>query len=270
MKKQHVNGIATALALCSFCTAAQACNTEPYIGTVCVFAFDWCPRGYVNADGRSMSIRENTALFGLLGFSYGGDGSTVFQIPDLRGRFAIGTGAGPGLNPIAITQKVGQSSLTLTAAQAPVPAHSHPAVFAPTTGPMQVALPATPGTLDVKAALPVNQGLGTATGKTVAPASGDGYLAGMSGTTGVDDITFTGPYSTNVPGPGSPTLPATVKVSGNAGTAASSITVQTVTGGAVTVNSNTPVPATLPVSTQSPAIGMSVCIAVTGLYPNRP
>lgn len=59
-----------------FFRKAQACNTEPYIGSVCVFAFDWCPCGYVPADGRSLSIRENTALFGLIGFSYGGAGWT--------------------------------------------------------------------------------------------------------------------------------------------------------------------------------------------------
>lgn len=137
MKKSHLNRVAIALAVCSFSTAAQACNTEPYIGTVCVFAFDWCPRGYVPVDGRSLSIRENTALFGLIGFSYGGDG-TQYQIPDLRGRFAIGTGAGPNLNPIAITQKVGQALQMLTAAQTPLPAHTHPAVFVPTTGTLQV------------------------------------------------------------------------------------------------------------------------------------
>jgi len=270
MKKSHLNRIAIALAVCSFSTAAQACNTEPYIGTVCVFAFDWCPRGYVPADGRLLSIRENTALFGLIGFSYGGDGSTQYQIPDLRGRFAIGTGAGPNLNPIAITQKVGQASQMLTAAQTPLPAHTHPAVFVPTTGTLQVTIPATPTTLDVKAALPVNTALGTSTGKTIAPPSGNGYLAGMSGTTGVDEITFTGPYSTSVPGAGAPTLPATVTVSGSAGTAAIPVSVPTVTGGAVTVNNNVAVAATLPVSTQSPAIGMSVCMAITGLYPNRP
>ncbi len=63
---------------------AQACGDSSYIGEVCVFAFNFCPQGYLPADGRSLPIRDNAALFSLLGITYGGDGKTDFKLPDLR------------------------------------------------------------------------------------------------------------------------------------------------------------------------------------------
>ncbi|WP_146208131.1 phage tail protein, partial [Azospirillum sp. TSH64] len=71
-----------------FSTPAAACNDESYIGTICTFAFDWCPRNYIPADGRTLAIREYQALFALVGFRYGGDNANTFGIPDLRGRAA--------------------------------------------------------------------------------------------------------------------------------------------------------------------------------------
>jgi len=262
--------MAAALALSAFSGAAQACNNEPYIGSVCVYAMDWCPRGYVPPDGRTLPIQTYTALFGLVGFQYGGDGKTQFQIPDLRGRVPVGTGTGVGLAPIAFTQKLGQQSMMLTTAQTPLPAHSHPATFTVKTGAAPVTIPATPGTLEVKAALPVDTAVGNVTGEIVALGSGTGYLAGMRGTTGVDPVTFSGPYSSTHPAANAPTLPANVTVTGTAGTAALTVDLPSVTGGTVLVGGNTPVNPPLPVSTQLPALGMSVCLAVEGLYPSRP
>ncbi|OPH17381.1 hypothetical protein FE88_32495, partial [Azospirillum brasilense] len=85
-----------------FSTPAAACNVEPYIGTICTYAFDWCPQGYVVADGRTLAVRENQALFALIGYRYGGNNADLFAVPDLRGRAAIGSGTGPGLANIAI------------------------------------------------------------------------------------------------------------------------------------------------------------------------
>lgn len=248
--------------------SAQACNAEPYIGTVCTFAFDWCPQGYLPADGRLLQIREYTALFGLVGFRYGGDQQNTFGIPDLRGRTPVGKGLGTGLTQsIAMGQVIGQQELTLAPAQ--LPAHTHTAVFTPTTGSASVSIPASAGNLTVAAALQVSPALGTVTGTTAALGAGQtGYLAGLKGVTSSDAVNFTGPYTGAVPGANAAQLPAKVTVTGSAPTAAATVSVQTLTGGVVAI-SPTPAP-TQAVSTQSPGIGMSVCIAATGLYPNRP
>ncbi|MFY8118451.1 MAG: phage tail protein [Roseateles sp.] len=103
---------------------AQACNTEPYIGSVCQVAFTFCPQGYAEAAGQIMSIAQNSALFSLLGTTYGGDGRTTFALPDLRGRAPIGVGAGPGLSNIDLGERSGQENTQLTVAQMPPHTHS--------------------------------------------------------------------------------------------------------------------------------------------------
>jgi microcystin-dependent protein len=72
-------------------------STEPYIGEVKVFAFNFAPKMYVPHYGQIMPIASNPAFFTLLGTSYGGNGQTTFALPDLRGRFPISQGNGHGL-----------------------------------------------------------------------------------------------------------------------------------------------------------------------------
>ncbi|MBK3733331.1 phage tail protein [Azospirillum brasilense] len=235
-------------------TPAAACNVEPYIGTICTYSFDWCPQGYVVADGRTLAVRENQALFALIGYRYGGNNNDLFAVPDLRGRAAIGTGTGPGLVNIAIGAKVGQQELLLSAAQVPLQPHTHTATFTGTGGGSggSTTVPFT-GTVSV----PVTNG-GT---PVSAPTSGTVYLGETSLDDGGAGITLKGPYNTSGPGTGA-------KV---AGTASGSVTVPNtgITGGTVAV-APASAGATQKVSTQSPAIGQTVCIATTGLYPNRP
>ncbi|MCB1863769.1 MAG: phage tail protein, partial [Gammaproteobacteria bacterium] len=83
------------------------------------------PRGYAFCDGSLLAISQNTALFSLLGTTYGGDGRTTFALPDLRGRVAIHRGNGPGLSNYIQGQKGGEETVTLTTAQ--MPSHNHPA-----------------------------------------------------------------------------------------------------------------------------------------------
>jgi microcystin-dependent protein len=97
---------------------------EPFIGQICLFGFDFAPRGWMACNGQLMSIAQNSALFSLLGTTYGGDGRTTFGLPDLRGRVAVGQGSGPGLSPVALGQMAGTSAVTLTTNQ--IPAHQHP------------------------------------------------------------------------------------------------------------------------------------------------
>lgn len=102
---------------------AQACTSEPYIGVMCVFAGNFAPRGFALAQGQLLAISQNTALFSLLGTTYGGDGRTTFALPDTRGRALIGAGSGPGLSTYRLGQNGGVETVTLTVNQ--MPSHNH-------------------------------------------------------------------------------------------------------------------------------------------------
>ena len=98
--------------------------TEPFIGQIQAFGFSFAPRTWALCQGQILPIAQNTALFSLLGTTYGGNGQTTFGLPDLRGRAAIGQGQGPGLQIYPIGQKAGVENVTLTVLQMPI--HNHP------------------------------------------------------------------------------------------------------------------------------------------------
>lgn len=104
---------------------ANACPTNPMIGGMCAFAGNFSIRNWAFANGALLNISSNTALFALLGTTYGGDGRSTFALPDLRGRAAVGVGNGPGLVNIALGQKRGVEFVSLTVAQ--IPQHNHSA-----------------------------------------------------------------------------------------------------------------------------------------------
>ena len=97
--------------------------TEPFIGEIACFGFDFAPRGWAKCDGQLLPIAQYTALFSLIGTRYGGDGRTTFGLPDLRGRVSLHQGHGPGLSDHMVGAKGGDESVALTPAQLPV--HSH-------------------------------------------------------------------------------------------------------------------------------------------------
>ena len=94
-----------------------------YIGCIFHFAGNFAPRGYALCQGQLLSIQQNTALFAILGTTYGGDGIRTFGLPDLRGRAAVGQGAGPGLQTIVLGEISGAETVTLTTNN--LPAHNH-------------------------------------------------------------------------------------------------------------------------------------------------
>jgi len=96
---------------------------EPYIGIIVLFGFNFPPRGYAKCDGQLLSIAQNTALFSLLGTTFGGDGQVTFGLPDLRGRAPIHQGQGPGLTNRTMGELSGSETVTLTSSQ--MPTHSH-------------------------------------------------------------------------------------------------------------------------------------------------
>ncbi|MFD2566795.1 phage tail protein [Pseudotenacibaculum haliotis] len=102
---------------------------DPMMASIMIFAGNFAPRGWLFCDGQLLSINQNSALFSLLGTTYGGDGRTTFGLPDLRGRAAIGPRHGPGLSNYVLGQRGGVETVTLNITQ--IPSHTHLASVAP-------------------------------------------------------------------------------------------------------------------------------------------
>lgn len=96
---------------------------EAYLATIMGWAPNFAPRGWAFCWGQILSIAQNTALFSLLGTTYGGNGQTTFALPNLASRFPIGAGQGPGLSNYTLGQMAGSENTTLTLNN--MPAHNH-------------------------------------------------------------------------------------------------------------------------------------------------
>lgn len=112
-----------ALAASGWHTAASAQANDPFIGQIMCAAFTFAPQGWAELNGQLLSIQQNTALFSLLGTTYGGNGTTTFALPDMRGRVLIHAGQGPGLSSRVQGEAGGAEHVTLTNGQ--LPAHTH-------------------------------------------------------------------------------------------------------------------------------------------------
>ena len=96
---------------------------DPFLGQLMLVPYNFAPRGWAFCNGQIMSIAQNTALFSLLGTTYGGNGQTTFALPDLRGRVAVSAGQGPGLQNYSLGEIAGSETVTLISSQ--MPAHTH-------------------------------------------------------------------------------------------------------------------------------------------------
>lgn len=99
---------------------------EEMIGVIKMFAGNFAPRGWAFCDGQLLPINQNSALFSILGTTYGGDGRTTFALPDLRGRVSMHPGSGPGLSSRKLGAKGGTETNTLNVNQMPSHGHSVP------------------------------------------------------------------------------------------------------------------------------------------------
>lgn len=99
-------------------------STEPFIGEIKILGFYFAPRGYITCQGQMMSIAQNTALFSLLGTTYGGNGQTTFALPDLQGRVPIGQGQGPGLPNYTMGEMSGTPTTTILLSNLPQHVHT--------------------------------------------------------------------------------------------------------------------------------------------------
>ncbi len=115
---------------------------DPYLAEIRCFAGNFAPLSWALCNGQLLSIAENTALFSLIGTTYGGDGQVTFALPDLRGRVPVGDGQGPGLPNIDQGEMAGEVNHTLTINEMPM--HNHPATVTATAPAASASTTATP------------------------------------------------------------------------------------------------------------------------------
>jgi microcystin-dependent protein len=96
---------------------------DPFVAEIRIFPFNFAPKGWAWCNGQLMPISQNTALFSLLGTTYGGDGKSTFALPDLQGRAPMHPGQGPGLSLHDLGETGGSETVTLLVSE--MPSHSH-------------------------------------------------------------------------------------------------------------------------------------------------
>lgn len=96
---------------------------DPFVAEIRIFPFNFAPKGWAFCDGQLLPLSQNTALFSLLGTTYGGNGKSNFALPDLQGRAPMQPGQGPGLSLHDLGESAGSETVTLLESE--IPAHSH-------------------------------------------------------------------------------------------------------------------------------------------------
>jgi microcystin-dependent protein len=96
---------------------------DPFVAEIRMFPFNFAPRGWAWCDGQLLPLAQNTALFSLLGTTYGGDGKSNFALPDLQGSVPMHPGQGPGLSLHDLGERGGSETVTLLESE--IPSHSH-------------------------------------------------------------------------------------------------------------------------------------------------
>jgi microcystin-dependent protein len=96
---------------------------DPFVAEIRIFPFNFAPKGWAFCDGQLLPISQNTALFSLLGTTYGGNGTSTFALPDLQGRAPMHPGQGPGLSLHDLGEESGSETVTLLESE--IPSHTH-------------------------------------------------------------------------------------------------------------------------------------------------
>lgn len=208
---------------------------EPLLGSIMALPYTFAPQGWLACDGSILSISQNTALFSLIGVTFGGNGTTTFNLPDIRSRAIVGSSVNvvPGLTTYAQGATGGVESVSLLTTE--MPSHIHTALIANANAPVTGSMSAT---------LNVASGGGNA-----APVGN--FLAGS--TSNGDNM-----YATGSSGATLNAGSVTVSPSGmNA----------TLTNVPVTV---APAGGSMPHENRMPFIAIQYCIATQGVYPSRP
>lgn len=146
---------------------------DPFVAEIRIVPFNFAPKGWALCDGQILPISQNTALFSLLGTTYGGDGKSTFALPDLQGSAAMGTGQGPGLSERFLGEQGGSQTVTLL--QTEIPSHAH--TMQATTFPASASLASTGAAIarsgGGSAYAPAGGPAALMSPQTLAPAGGD-------------------------------------------------------------------------------------------------
>ncbi len=168
MKKLHLFIITILLSI------SINAQSDPFIGQISMFAGNFAPRGWAFCDGQLLAISQNSALFSILGTTYGGDGRTTFALPDLRGRVPMHKGHGPGLSNRPLGVKIGSETNSISILQ--MPSHTHNAT---TTGNTQINV----STENGEESSPNGQYIASGNNIFVDSPTPNAYLAGVSSNT---------------------------------------------------------------------------------------
>ncbi len=110
--------------------------SNPFLGQIAIFGFNFAPRGWALCNGQILAISQNTALFSLLGTTYGGNGTTTFALPNLQSRVPMHMGQGPGLSNVVEGETIGNENVALLINN--LPSHSHVMSLGTTAASMNV------------------------------------------------------------------------------------------------------------------------------------
>jgi microcystin-dependent protein len=149
---------------------------DPFVAEIRIFPFNFAPKGWAWCDGQLLPLSQNTALFSLLGTTYGGDGKSNFALPDLQGRAPMHPGQGPGLSLHDLGETGGSETVTLLESE--IPSHAHQQSVSSQLGTENQVVVAGAGQLfamgdGVNMYGPANSGLVNMSPSALAPAGGD-------------------------------------------------------------------------------------------------
>jgi len=237
----------------------------PLVGSIFIWSLPWAPKGYLLCDGASVNISQYEQLYSLIGHTYGGNGTTTFKLPDLRGRFPRGVN-NSSYEPGRIG---GQETVKLTTNN--VPGHTHPATFTPTTTIDTITIPSVRGSGAITASASIDVTPGNA-GTLPANGTNTYYLTG--GKIGNNNV---GGFTTTAPSAGNTAGVTGIKVAVDSHAyhpyiPEQQVSTVMVTGGDVLVHpnnndNNNPID---PFNIVPPYLELNFIIAYLGLSPTRP
>ena len=147
---------------------------DPFVAEIRIFPFNFAPKGWAWCDGQLLPLSQNTALFSLLGTTYGGNGKSNFALPDLQGRAPMHPGQGPGLSLHDLGETGGSETVTLLESE--IPSHSHGLMASPQPGEDNTPSPSEVMARSVGASLyqnVTNANVVSLSDQALAPAGGD-------------------------------------------------------------------------------------------------